>query len=320
MRQNLNRPQAHGKSSPPDPQDNKPWLVVTDLDFLDARLNPMSPSTRHLYQVLDGFCRMNPFCWPDNATLTDWTNMESRTLQQGLAKLEEAGAIACVYSDPKKRHRLGIIMRRRVGPGTPAADTPERLAIAEEAVRAAWRPTENDSGYWMRRLGFAVRGNPRSSERTPEPCARKSAHTERGNPRSPERGNPRQNKDVTVEENEVKKDLNSREGDSILSFNGNDQTADATPSAKSESPPLRIGEAPGRADRLHGEVGRAEGPKQPDGLRASATRPTWRGRFSRTLACPLLRQNEPRGSSWHLPTSSRSLRSPNRSPRPSTGR
>jgi hypothetical protein len=215
------------KSSPLEPGDKTAWRVVLGPDFLDARANPMGSGARHLLQILDGFARMNPFCWHDNATLSAWTGVEARRIQQLLAELEKSGWVACIYSDAKKRHRLGIIMRRRVGPGTPAADTPGRLADVEVAVRSGWRSAGDDADYWMRRLGSIERNKVRSTRGAP---TQDISHLERDKMRSPERNKVRQNKDVAVEENEVKKELNSRgRGVLISPLNGNDQTAEVPP-------------------------------------------------------------------------------------------
>jgi hypothetical protein len=108
------------------------WIVRVSPDFLDDRKTPMSDRARHLALVLDSFARTDAYCFPSTETLAQQTGRHERKVQEVLAEMEAAGWIRRLHDARKKR--LGIILLHRVGPGTPAADTPERLAEAEAAV------------------------------------------------------------------------------------------------------------------------------------------------------------------------------------------
>ena len=177
----VGKPAGTDEGTPPPGQG---WTVRVSLDFLSAERTPLSAMAKLLALALDGLARLTPFTWASNATLARTLGLSPRRVQQLLSELEAAGWLVGVFLDDRKRTRLAIILRRRVGPGTPAADTPDRLATVEAAARAGWRPARPnpDPRHWLRALG---------QDGADEP-ARNPAHPQRWEVRTPEREKPRQ--------------------------------------------------------------------------------------------------------------------------------
>lgn len=150
------------------PRAARGWTIHLDPAFLSADV-PLSAPAKLLMLVLDGIARTSPAAWPSNATLAATLGISPRRVQELLVELEAGGWVRPVYADERKRVRLAIVLRRRVGPSTPAADTEERLAEVAAAVRSG------------RRAELAVAPT------------RDVAHAERGKVRTPEREKPRQN-------------------------------------------------------------------------------------------------------------------------------
>jgi hypothetical protein len=232
------------KSNQSNSIEQAEWVIRLDPGFLASRLNKMSHRSRYLILILDGFARMNPFVWCGNDTLAEESGMLVRQVQETLDDLEDKGWISRIYVGSNKRNRLAIIMRRRVGPGTPFADTSERLEETVRAARAGWRPDQaaHDPLHWMNRLGFLECGNPRTTE---QDRMRKSSLVECGKTHSVECGNPHQNKDASGIRTKSKRTTKT----------GSSSSSEASLSPEGKEPPERTPEAEaGRIERTNAET------------------------------------------------------------------
>ena len=131
-----------------------PWVVRVPADFLDTRKGPLrglSPRQKLLLLILDGHARNNCFCWARNDTLAAEYGATVRTVKDILGELEALGLIERVVSKgppPGPTVRVGIILKRRVDPDRPAADSEPALKLARamlkekrEASRARKKPS-----------------------------------------------------------------------------------------------------------------------------------------------------------------------------------
>jgi hypothetical protein len=141
--QNHNRPDAPvkvspvaAKADPPPTEPKPPWFVRCSVDFLDARVTPLSDRARYVLEVLDGFARTDPFCFPSNEALAAMTGKTDRAIRDILEELDAAKWTERLFTEAGRPERVGIIMLRRVDPRMPAADTPERRAEAVSALHA----------------------------------------------------------------------------------------------------------------------------------------------------------------------------------------
>jgi hypothetical protein len=125
---------------------------------------------------------MDPFCFPGNAWVCDRTGKATTTQVEIFAELEKLGWIRRIFTEDKRKERIGFIMLRRAQPEcTPAADTPEKVKAAEAALRARVRGNL-DTG------NPTSRGSVRGQDHHPR--CRKPGINDAGNPASRDTGNP----------------------------------------------------------------------------------------------------------------------------------
>ena len=187
------------KRPPGNRKQGKEWRIILHPNSHDARIYPLSHRARYVILVLESYARMNAFCYVGNEDLIAVTGMCIRSIQEALDELEDAGWIVRIFTAGKKPVRIGFIMRHRVGPKTPFADTPETLAKAQIALCLAC-------------------GNPHAKT---EASMRKSARAVCDIPHAPACGNPHRNKDVVVKKEENKKE-GSKTGNFASPLNDND--------------------------------------------------------------------------------------------------
>jgi hypothetical protein len=126
-----------GVHTEPDlPPEQSGWFVRAFTDtFLNACVTKMSDRARFVLMILDASARTDPFCFPSNEWLQERTGKSERSLLEVLDELEGTW-IHRVYTEAKRRERIGFIMLRRVDPAMPAADSPEAIERAEASLRA----------------------------------------------------------------------------------------------------------------------------------------------------------------------------------------
>jgi hypothetical protein len=175
----------------------------------------MSDRAFRVFMVLDGRARTDPFCFPGNEWIRARTGKSGTALVEIFAELEGAGWLRRVFTEAKKKERIGFILLRRVDPDLPAADTPDRIAQAEASLRARVEG-QFDSGNPLSR-------DPETAE-IRQPRRRKSAIKDAGNPSSPDSGFPATYKDSVVIVRNNEKESGARRGDSSASLsNDNDR-------------------------------------------------------------------------------------------------
>lgn len=114
------------------------WFVRTPCRAIDARDAGLENHLLRFHQILDGYCRDKPYCFAGNKELQSAYGCRRRNLQKLLEAMEDAGVILRVLPGAGGGGaRIGIVLRRRVDPHLPAADTPERLERAIAELRAA---------------------------------------------------------------------------------------------------------------------------------------------------------------------------------------
>lgn len=146
---------SNGTVATPGPGCN--WVVRFDFRRFRPENRPgISPAAVLLFMALEDLARGCPFATACNATLGILTGASESTVLRHLRELATAGWVQTVHQDKKGGDRLGIIFRRRAAEGMPCGDTPERLALIDQAVRGGWRPGSgegSDFAHWSKILG-----------------------------------------------------------------------------------------------------------------------------------------------------------------------
>lgn len=118
-----------------------PWTVRVSVDAIDARkskLGRLSPRLLKMMLILDGHCRTQAYSWVSNETLAAEYGTGERSVREMLVELEALGLVERVITDgppPGFTVRAGIIMRERIDPAQPKADTEAALRTARAALK-----------------------------------------------------------------------------------------------------------------------------------------------------------------------------------------
>ena len=216
----------------------------------------MSPRVRLLMLILDAHCRDKTYCWFSNATLAEEFGCTVGNLKQILREMDDSegeglGLIHRVIVGTGRKARVGIIMRRRVDPDLPAAETDAELADA------------------IARLTARRRGNAEAADRLPkgqktDPFGVRKLTTRKGQKTDHElRISPREDKPSDNVANGVAFDGGEEMTPASLEP-GAAVEVEAIPSAI-EAPEVEPVEAPPAARA----PGRGPGPRRPPGGRLS---------------------------------------------------
>jgi len=133
------------------PTPRKPWTVRTPARAADA----LRPVRHKLLVILEAECRNRPYCLADNKHLARRYGCCERRMQVLLREAEADQDLVRVRSESRKDVRLGIVLRRRIDPERPVADTPSllRLAIARVQEERRGDVAGADPGRWKQRPG-----------------------------------------------------------------------------------------------------------------------------------------------------------------------
>jgi hypothetical protein len=119
-------------------------VIRTPQPFLSFANNPYSPRVRLMLLILDGHCRDKPYLWFSNAALAEEFGCSLSNLKEILREMEGLGLIHRVIDGQGKTSRVGIVLRRRVDPDLPAAETEAELAEAIARLTARRTPGRAD--------------------------------------------------------------------------------------------------------------------------------------------------------------------------------
>jgi len=132
--------------APPPPATNE-WVVRVHSDHFWEVTRGLSHRARSMFLALERYARDRAYCWPRVPTLMEFLGEKQTPTRQALAELEGAGIIRAVKVPNRGRTSIiGYVMIRRVDPGMPAADTPERQEQAAAALVQLHR--ERRAGDW----------------------------------------------------------------------------------------------------------------------------------------------------------------------------
>ena len=99
-----------------------------------SRGSGVSDAEVRVFLAVEGFASEGkPWCWPGIDALCEESDKAPRTLRTALTALEDTGWLRRVYGS--QNELLGFVLLRRACTAATPADTPERQAQAEAALR-----------------------------------------------------------------------------------------------------------------------------------------------------------------------------------------
>lgn len=111
-----------------------PWHLRVSPRFIAAAVD-LSDAEFRVFLTLEAHASENrPYCWPGLDTLGRSTGKSLRALQRAIDALKASGWIDRVYGI--RGSLLGFVLLRRADPAAAAADTPERLEAARQALES----------------------------------------------------------------------------------------------------------------------------------------------------------------------------------------
>jgi predicted transcriptional regulator len=118
-------------------KDRQPpgWFtMVTEEEFMGDTVASLSDRCFRLMVALEIYSRNKPYCWASNARMAKAIRRDPRNVRSILAELERDGWIAR-EQDPGPDNRVGIILRKRIDPAMPVADSATEIALARAGLR-----------------------------------------------------------------------------------------------------------------------------------------------------------------------------------------
>jgi hypothetical protein len=125
---------------------SKSWAVHVGADFLDI---PMSDQARVLLLRLESMARTKTYCFPGNDRLASAVGKRTGAIKCAFKELERLGWICRVYSDARRRNRIGVVMLRRVDPMMPFAANAEEIEAAAIEIVAGFSTTRAGRGRFF---------------------------------------------------------------------------------------------------------------------------------------------------------------------------